>query len=71
VTLRDGDTVYEIEVTNPMTVCGGIARMSLDGAALAGNRLPRLGDGRTHQVRVELGEAPTASAPCNIASVNA
>jgi cyclic beta-1,2-glucan synthetase len=48
---------YDIAVENPRGVTRGVARVDLDGVALAGNRapIPLADDGATHQVRVILG----------------
>jgi cyclic beta-1,2-glucan synthetase len=56
LTLRDGETRYEIEVENPRRVCGGVERVTLDDETLPDAQLPRLHDGRVHHVRVRLGE---------------
>ncbi len=50
---------YRIAVDNPRGVCRGIASMELDGRPLddPGAGVPLADDGRTHTVRVVLGEA--------------
>jgi cyclic beta-1,2-glucan synthetase len=50
---------YRIAVDNPRGVCRGIASMELDGRRLddRGAGVPLADDGRTHTVRVVLGEA--------------
>lgn len=60
ITYRAGTgTVYEIEVTNPSGRAAGIARVELDGRALASDaaaaRIPLVTDSRRHRVRVALG----------------
>ena len=49
------NTVYHISVKNSRHVSGGVARMTLDGKEISGNKLPDLQDGREHTVEVELG----------------
>jgi cyclic beta-1,2-glucan synthetase len=56
VTLRDGTTVVRIHVENPRGVNSGVERMLVDGQPIAPPILPRLTDGRTHEVRVTMGE---------------
>jgi len=56
ISYRYGDTPYSIAVKNPKGVCGGVSRISLDGAVLdAGAAVPLTDDGREHLVEVELG----------------
>ena len=55
VIVRDGVTVLRIHVENPRGVNSGIEQMLLDGAPIAPPILPRLTDGRTHEVRVTMG----------------
>jgi cyclic beta-1,2-glucan synthetase len=55
VVLRDGATVVRIVVENPRGVSSGVERMLLDGEPIAPSMLPRLKDGRTHEVRVTMG----------------
>ena len=49
-----GDT-YRIRISNPHHVSKGVAKLTLDGREVAGQVLPVVGDGRTHQVEVVLG----------------
>jgi len=49
-----GDT-YRIRVSNPNRVNKGVASVTVDGKAIAGNVLPVFGDGATHEVEVVLG----------------
>jgi cyclic beta-1,2-glucan glucanotransferase len=56
--LRHGSTTYEIEVENPERRNRGVARTELDGARLDEATIPLLDDGRTHRVRVVMGEPP-------------
>jgi cellobiose phosphorylase len=46
---------YKISVRNPKHVNKGVTRMVIDGKTLASNVAPFLGDGKIHQVEVELG----------------
>jgi cyclic beta-1,2-glucan synthetase len=55
VVLRDGATVVRIVVENPRGVSSGVERMLLDGEPIGPSILPRLRDGRTHEVRVTMG----------------
>ncbi|MDI7277205.1 MAG: hypothetical protein QME94_14615, partial [Anaerolineae bacterium] len=55
VTRRFRGAAYAIEVRNPNHVSCGVAEVRLDGQAIAGNRLPILGDGRVHVVEVVMG----------------
>ncbi len=53
--VRDGLTVLHIRVENPRRVNSGVERMLLDGEPIDPPILPRLKDGRTHEVRVTMG----------------
>jgi cyclic beta-1,2-glucan synthetase len=55
VVLRDGDTIARIQVENPSGVNSGVVRTLLDGEPLEPPILPRLKDGRIHEVRVTMG----------------
>ena len=55
VVLRHGPTVVRIVVENPRGVSSGVERMLLDGEPIAPPILPRLKDGRTHEMRVTMG----------------
>ena len=59
MTYRPGSTVYHITVENPHGVNRGVARMELDGEALATHRVPLSGDGKAHTVRVVMGSQST------------
>jgi len=52
------ETRYEITVSNPARRCKGVATACLDGAAVNAAGIPLVNDGRTHQVRVVLGDQP-------------
>jgi cyclic beta-1,2-glucan synthetase len=55
LTLRDGPTSFRIRVTNPHGAGHGVTAARLDGAPLAQPVLPRLRDGRQHEVEVTIG----------------
>ncbi len=55
VFVRDGLTVVHIRVENPRRVNSGVERMLLDGEPIDPPILPRLRDGRIHEVRVTMG----------------
>jgi cyclic beta-1,2-glucan synthetase len=55
--LRDGATVVRIVVDNPRGANSGIERMLLDGEAISPPVLPRLEDGRVHEVRITMGDS--------------
>ena len=46
--------IYEIEIINETGSCKGVKELWLDGAQLEGNKIPVLGDGKTHSIRVIL-----------------
>ena len=56
VTRGHRGAVYEIEVDNPDRMSKGVRSVRFDGARIAGNVVPVLGDGRVHRVEVTLGE---------------
>ena len=49
---------YEITVCNPSRRCRGVAEATLDGAPVNAAAIPLANDGRTHTVRVVLGNTP-------------
>ena len=53
---RFGSTRYEITVANPDRRCRGVASADLDGVPVERVAIPLVDDGRTHQVRVVLGD---------------
>jgi cellobiose phosphorylase len=55
LTYRAGGTTYRIRVQNPDRVNRGVRRVTLDGEVLPGSRIPLLGDGHQHEVRVLMG----------------
>jgi len=55
MTYRDGETVYVIRVSNPRGVNRGVTQAKLDGNIISTSEVPLLGDGGTHQIKIELG----------------
>ena len=53
--LRDGATVLHVHVENPGGASRGVARALFDGEPVDPARLPRVQDGRTHEVRLTMG----------------
>ena len=47
---------YEITVSNPARRCRGVVTATLDGAPVDAAAIPLVNDGRTHEVRVVLGD---------------
>jgi cyclic beta-1,2-glucan synthetase len=56
ITYRRGKTIYRIKVENPHSLCRGIAEVKLDGVAQSGDEIALVDDGRTHEVRILMGE---------------
>lgn len=56
IDFQDGGTLYRIAVENPKGLSRGVALVELDGAAVPEKRVARARDGKTHAVRVVLGE---------------
>lgn len=54
---RRGETRYHVRVENPEGVCRGVARLELDGERQPRNEVMLSEDGRSHEIRVLLGEA--------------
>jgi cyclic beta-1,2-glucan synthetase len=52
------DSRYEISVSNPARRCRGVVEATLDGAPVDAQSIPLLNDGRTHDVRIVLGDQP-------------
>ena len=50
------DSRYEITVSNPTRRCRGVAHATLDGSPVDAAAIPLLNDGRTHKVRIVLGD---------------
>jgi cellobiose phosphorylase len=55
VNYKDGETVYQISVRNPQGVNRRVKQVTLDGEVLSSTEIPLLRDGKTHQVKVEMG----------------
>jgi cyclic beta-1,2-glucan synthetase len=53
---RFGRARYEIEVSNPLGRCRGVAEAALDGTAVPFDAIPLVDDGAVHHVTVVLGE---------------
>jgi cyclic beta-1,2-glucan synthetase len=49
------DTMYSIEVRNPLNLCKGVSTISLDGKHLEGNVIPLENDKKKHRVEVLMG----------------
>lgn len=47
--------MYEVHILNPHGVQSGVKSMTMDGKPVEGTTLPIIGDGKTHQIVVELG----------------
>jgi cyclic beta-1,2-glucan glucanotransferase len=58
ITWRYLDSCYEITVSNPARRCGGIMKATVDGLTVNAASIPLLNDGRTHEVRIVLGDQP-------------
>ncbi len=56
INYRRGRTLYSIKVENPFGVSRGVAEVWLDEVRQTAHEVPLTDDGRTHQVRVVLGE---------------
>ena len=50
------DSLYEITVSNPARRCRGVATATIDGTMVNAAAIPLLNDGRTHDVRIVLGD---------------
>ncbi len=53
-------TVYGIKVENPHGVCRGVARLEIDGESQLSPEIMLVDDGRSHNVRIVLGEEEMA-----------
>jgi cyclic beta-1,2-glucan synthetase len=56
ISYRHGATLYRIAVENPHSVCQGVATIELDGELQKAAEIALADDGKTHQVRIILGE---------------
>jgi cyclic beta-1,2-glucan synthetase len=65
IVFRHGTARYEIHVENPDGVNRGVAHAELDGAVLPGAeaRVPLADDGKTHRVRVIVGDRAAGAVP--------
>lgn len=52
---KDGGTSHQISVENPYGISQGVKQIVLDAKTLSGVDTPLLGDGKPHNVRVEMG----------------
>jgi len=57
--------VYDIKIENPLGVEKGVSYIEVDGRRLDGVVLPAYGDGRTHAVRVVMGQPRSSGAANN------
>jgi cellobiose phosphorylase len=57
VTYRYGKSELHIVIENPSDLRSTSKRVEVDGRAVADGAIPLLDDGKTHEVRVSLGEA--------------
>jgi cyclic beta-1,2-glucan synthetase len=55
VTLRFGEAIYDITVTNPEHMQMGVGSVELDGLRLEGNRIPLVDQSIRHNVNVRMG----------------
>jgi cyclic beta-1,2-glucan synthetase len=55
VTLRFGEAIYDITVTNPEHMQTGVSSVELDGLRLEGNRIPLVDQSIRHNVNVRMG----------------
>lgn len=65
VRFRHNETTYDILVINPSHVCKGVTAIELDGEPLDPENpsIPLLDDGKTHSVRVTIGQRAAKDAP--------
>jgi cyclic beta-1,2-glucan synthetase len=56
INYRRGSTTYRIKVEHPHSLCRGVASLELDGGVQPGDEVALIDDGRTHEVRVLMGE---------------
>jgi cyclic beta-1,2-glucan glucanotransferase len=56
ITYRRGNTTYQIKVENPHALCRGVAAIFLDGVEQTEAQIPLADDGKSHQVRILMGE---------------
>src|SRR5260370_27291235 len=58
ITYRRGSTTYRIKVENPNSMNRGVASIELDGVTQSDDEIVLVDDGRTHEVRMVMGERP-------------
>ena len=58
---RRGNTVYRIKVENPHSLYRGVASVNLDGVEQRDGAILLSNDGLNHEVRILIGEKPTAT----------
>ncbi|MBI5836097.1 MAG: hypothetical protein HZB25_02520 [Candidatus Eisenbacteria bacterium] len=63
---RHEKDLYEIHVENPGRRNRGVSEATLDGVRVDHRAIPLSGDGRTHQVRVVMGDPPQGPAPAGV-----
>jgi cyclic beta-1,2-glucan synthetase len=56
ISWRFGESRYEITVFNPNRKCRGVAAATLDGTIVNAAAIPLVNDGRSHDVRIVLGD---------------
>jgi cyclic beta-1,2-glucan synthetase len=61
ITYRFGRTIYKIKVENPLGLNRGVAVIEKDGVEQGVEAIALLDDGKTHSIRVVLGEVPATS----------
>ncbi len=59
ITFRRGQATYNIFVENPQGVSSGVVSVVLDGGTVDDKAIPLVDDGKTHTVRVVMGERKT------------
>ncbi|MGH9959210.1 MAG: hypothetical protein ACREBC_19155, partial [Pyrinomonadaceae bacterium] len=60
---RYGHAVYRIKVENPMAFHRGVATLEIDNVVQSIDEIPLVDDGRTHAVRILLGDRPVKNEP--------
>jgi cyclic beta-1,2-glucan synthetase len=53
---RRGQATYRIKIENPHALCRGIASVTLDGTTQSEDEVELIDDGKTHEVRLVMGE---------------
>jgi cyclic beta-1,2-glucan synthetase len=60
INYRRGATHYHIKVTNPLGLNRGVSEVWLDEVQLTAEEIPLVADGKTHSIRIVLGEREQA-----------